>query len=98
MSKKLALRIFINQTCSLCHTAKLALDNVGKEVPFDLEEVDINKKGNEVYQKYCFDVPVITLVKERLNDNQIKEELLQMHRVDEAAMIKRLKEVLTKLN
>ncbi|KAI8364802.1 thioredoxin-like protein [Radiomyces spectabilis] len=79
-TRKVALTLFSSSTCSLCTTAKDAILNVQKQVPFTLSVVDIHKNEcpKEFAEKYMFDIPVV-----HLNDH-----FLTMHRVPEDQLLK----------
>ncbi|KAJ1849477.1 hypothetical protein LPJ70_000444, partial [Coemansia sp. RSA 2708] len=53
---RLMLTMFTHNRCQLCVDAKEALDQVRKQVAFDMTEVDIRKPGNEKwFDEYKFD-------------------------------------------
>ena len=54
------IMLFSRQNCSLCESAKKALNNVGKIRGFEYHEVDVMAAGNEQWKAaYEFDAPVV---------------------------------------
>ncbi|KAJ2311335.1 hypothetical protein H4S02_003136 [Coemansia sp. RSA 2611] len=81
---RLMLTMFTHNRCQLCVDAKEALDQVRKQVAFDMTEVDIRKPGNEKwFDEYKFDVPVV----------HANDEFLLWHRVDIDATVQKLKQL-----
>ncbi|KAJ2303567.1 hypothetical protein IWW55_002861 [Coemansia sp. RSA 2706] len=81
---RLMLTMFTHNRCQLCVDAKEALDQVRKQVSFDMTEVDIRQPGNEKwFDEYKFDVPVV----------HANDEFLLWHRVDIDATVQKLKQL-----
>ncbi|KAI8324203.1 DUF836-domain-containing protein [Martensiomyces pterosporus] len=84
---RLMLTMFTHSRCQLCVNAKEALAQVRQQVPFEIEEVDIKKPGNEQwFEEYKYDVPVI----------HANNEFLLWHRVNIPETVSKLQEILAK--
>ncbi|KAJ1799544.1 hypothetical protein LPJ59_001755 [Coemansia sp. RSA 2399] len=83
-ARRLMLTMFTHNRCQLCVHAREALEHVRQQVPFDIEEVDIRKPGNEAwFEEYKYDVPVI----------HVDNEFLLWHRVDVADTVAKLQKI-----
>lgn len=54
------LTIFSGPGCSLCDKAKLLVERVARDVPLEIEEVDISQDP-ELFERYRYAIPVIAL-------------------------------------
>ncbi|KAJ2455716.1 hypothetical protein EV183_000563 [Coemansia sp. RSA 2336] len=83
-AKRLVLTMFTHNRCQLCVDAKEALEQVRKQVPFEMTEVDIRQRGNEKwFEEYKYDVPVI----------HANGEFLLWHRVNISDTISKLQKL-----
>ncbi|KAJ1975532.1 hypothetical protein H4R35_003102 [Dimargaris xerosporica] len=72
------LTLFTSKTCPLCWEAKQTLVDLQKQIPFNLEEVDIHARENATeWQKYTFDIPVL----------HIDHRFAMQHRIDGAKLL-----------
>ncbi|KAJ2650693.1 hypothetical protein IWW40_002201 [Coemansia sp. RSA 1250] len=85
-AKRLVLTMFTHSRCQLCVNAKEALEQVRKQVPFEMTEVDIKQRGNEKwFEEYKYDVPVI----------HANGEFLLWHRVNVSDTISKLQKLIS---
>jgi glutaredoxin len=54
------ITLYSKAHCSLCDTAKAALEQLRRECAFDLEIVDITA-DSALLEKYQFDIPVLAI-------------------------------------
>jgi glutaredoxin len=54
------LTLYSGPGCSLCDKAKLLVERVARDVPLEVEEVDITQDP-ELYDRYRYAIPVIAL-------------------------------------
>ncbi|KAJ1645447.1 hypothetical protein J3B02_003993 [Coemansia erecta] len=82
---RLVLTMFTHNRCQLCVNAKEALEQVRRQVPFEMAEVDIRKPENSKwFDEYKHDVPVI----------HANGKFLLWHRVDVQKTVSMLQQIL----
>ncbi|KAF9740899.1 hypothetical protein PMIN06_011174 [Paraphaeosphaeria minitans] len=85
------ITFFTRSPCSLCNTAKTAVQNVRKERNFDYEEINVMEPGQERWRDvYEFDTPVIHV--DKSSETSTSSAKL-MHRFNETQVKKLLDEV-----
>ena len=73
------VRLYVGRGCHLCETARVLLERLQEELPFELEEVDITGDP-ELERRHREFLPVVEVGGERIS----------VYRVDEAALRARL--------
>jgi glutaredoxin len=68
--------LYTRPGCHLCDEARIALRRVRAQVPFALEEVDI-ERDDALHARYLERIPVIALDGEELFDYFVDEESLE---------------------
>lgn len=77
------LTLFSGPRCSLCDDAKLLLNDLKKERPFQLETVDIHAQGQEKWKRrYVYTIPVLHLdgkviAQGRWNEGEIRNAIIE---------------------
>ncbi|KAI8926112.1 glutaredoxin-like domain-containing protein [Entophlyctis helioformis] len=73
MARRLLVTLYARKYCGLCDHAKEVIEAVQAKVPFDLQEVDIDKPENKAWwRQYTYEVPVV-----HLNGQEIFRHRLQ---------------------
>ena len=73
------VEVYSKRDCSLCEEAKATLLKVGREIPFDLQEIDIESTP-ELYETYKERIPLIFVngrpaFKFRVNEQALRRRL-----------------------
>jgi glutaredoxin len=73
------VQIYSKEDCSLCEEAKAVLLAVQRRVPFELEEIDIEKDPS-LFAQYRYDIPVVFVdgqkaFKHRLDERAVEARL-----------------------
>jgi len=73
------LTIYTRQDCHLCEEMKLALQEVAEEIPFEVEEIDVDGSA-DLRDRFGQEVPVLFIdvrkaFKYRLTARELKKQL-----------------------
>jgi glutaredoxin len=76
--------IYSKKECHLCEIAKEKLLHIQNEIPFSIEEIDI-EKDKTLFERYKYLIPVIeidgkTIFTYRVDENELKKLLLSNSR------------------
>ena len=71
----MSLVLYGRPGCHLCDDARAALERVRRELPFDLEEVDI-ESDDALFKRYLERIPVVALDGEELFELFVDEQAL----------------------
>lgn len=70
--------LFTRPNCHLCDDMKRILEHVAKDVPFDLEIIDIDAPGNEDWQdQYDREIPVLHIDGKQFARHRVDEKTLR---------------------
>lgn len=74
------LTIYSKKDCHLCEIAKEKLLDINNEIPFSIEEIDI-EKDKTLFEKYKYLIPVIEMNGKRIftysvDENELKKLLM----------------------
>ena len=73
------LTLYSKPGCHLCDDAKREIQAFAKECELKLDEVDISK-DNALWDKYCYDIPVLMLDGEEIARHHISIKKLRVIR------------------
>lgn len=74
------ITIYSKKDCHICHIAKEKLFQIQNEIPFSIEEIDI-EKDKTLFERYKFLIPVIEIDGKKIftysvDVNELKKHLL----------------------
>ena len=76
----LSIKFYTKPKCSLCDDVRILLRQLRKEIPLDIEEVNI-LDDPDLYEKYKYEIPVLLFpdgseLKGRIQSKELKEKIL----------------------
>ncbi len=76
------VELYTKDDCQLCEEAKLVLEKVGRDIPFQLKEIKL-LPGEEHFEEFKHDFPVVHInkrfaFKHRLNEQMVRIRLQQI--------------------
>ncbi len=74
--RRIQVTMYSKENCSLCTKAKKVIEELSKEFPLDLNEVDIYK-DDELLEKYQIMIPVIEIDGNEVEYGIIHKEVIQ---------------------
>lgn len=72
------ITFYTRDDCHLCDSARFVLDRVRRDIPFELEVIDVDSTGREAErEKYTHHVPVIHLDGVEISRHRLAERCLR---------------------